>query len=71
VPCQNICTRIGSSFGYYSVGLKYCSRCKVFLFMRVMRVRVVSTPLRTSPNNRKGKEKLRTKQVATKEFKNN
>gem|GEM_PF-1841786 len=27
--------------------------------MRVMRVRVVSAPLRTSPNNRKGKEKLR------------
>jgi hypothetical protein len=56
VPCRNICTRIGSSFGYYSVGLKYCSRCEVFLFMRVMRVRVVNAPLRTSPNNRRGRK---------------
>jgi hypothetical protein len=32
VPCRNICTKIGSNFGYYSVGIKYCSRCEVYLF---------------------------------------
>jgi uncharacterized protein len=24
MPCRNICSKIGSSFGYYSSGIKYC-----------------------------------------------
>ena len=62
VPCRNICTRIGSSFGYYSVGISIAADVKYFYFMRDIRVRVVNAPLRTSPNNRRGKEKFRAKQ---------
>ena len=63
MPCRNICTRIGSSFGYYSAGIKYCRRCKVYLFHDGYICPCCKRPLRTSPNNRRGKEKLRTRQA--------
>lgn len=59
MPCRNICTRIGSSFGYYRVGIKYCSRCEVYLFHEGYACPCCRCPLRSSPNNRRGKEKLR------------
>jgi hypothetical protein len=61
MPCRNICTRIGSSFGYYSAGIKYCRRCEMYHDGYICPC--CKRPLRTSPNNRKGKEKLRTKQA--------
>ena len=66
MPCRNICTRIGSSFGVglkASVGIKYCSRCEVYLFHEGYTSPCCKCPLRTSPNNRRGKEKLRAKQA--------
>jgi hypothetical protein len=63
MPCRNICTRIGSSFGYYSTGIKYCSKCEVYLFHEGYACPCYKCPLRTSPNNRRGKEKLRRKQT--------
>lgn len=63
MPCRNICIRIGSSFGYYSSGIKYCRRCEVYLFHDGYICPCCKRPLRTSPNNRRGKEKLRTKQA--------
>gem|GEM_PF-622646 len=63
MPCRNICTRIGSSFGYYSAGIKYCRRCEMYLFHDGYICPCCRRPLRTSPNNRKGKEKLRTMQA--------
>ena len=68
MPCRNICTRIGSSFGYYSAGyysagIKYCRRCEMYLFHDGYICPCCKRPLRTSPNNRRGKEKLRTKQA--------
>jgi hypothetical protein len=60
MPCRNICTRIGSSFGYYSTGIKYCRRCEVYLFHDGYTCPCCKRLLRTSPNNTKGKEKLRT-----------
>ena len=71
MPCRNICMKIGSTFGYYSTGVKYCSRCEIFLFHTGYICPCCKCPLRTTPNNREGKEKLRTKQGAIKEFKNN
>ncbi|MFZ1875946.1 MAG: hypothetical protein WBL44_07305 [Nitrososphaeraceae archaeon] len=62
MPCRNICTRIGSSFGYYGVGIGIAADLKYFYFMRDILVCVANAPLRTSPNNRRGKEKLRAKQ---------
>jgi hypothetical protein len=49
VPCRNICTRIGSSFGYYSIGIKYCRRCEVYLFHDGYVCPCCKRPLRTSP----------------------
>lgn len=69
MPCRNICVKIGSSFGCYSTGIKYCRRCEVYLFHDGYICPCCKRPLRTSPNNRKGKEKLRAKQVIIKEFK--
>ena len=69
LPCRNICVKIGSSFGCYSTGIKYCRRCEVYLFHDGYICPCCKRPLRTSPNNRKGKEKLRAKQVIIKEFK--
>jgi hypothetical protein len=62
MPCRNICMKIGSSFGYYSTGIKYCSRCEIFLFHEGYTYPCCKCPLRTSPNYKKGKEKLRIKQ---------
>ena len=63
MPCRNICTRIGSSFGYYSAGIKYCRRCEIYLFHDAYICPCCKRPLRTSPNNRRGKEKLCTRQA--------
>ena len=60
MPSRNICTRIGSIFGYYIAGIKYCGRCEVYLFHEGYACLCCKCPLRTSPNNRRGKEKLRT-----------
>ena len=43
------------------MGISIAADVKYFYFMRDILVRIVNAPLRTSPNNRRGKEKFRAK----------
>jgi uncharacterized Zn finger protein (UPF0148 family) len=64
--CRNICERLyannKASDGinhYYLVGKKYCRRCETYLFYnKGIFCPCCGMQLRTTPTNRKGKEKL-------------
>ena len=57
--CRNICRQIQAGHGSYLVGLKYCSSCVVYLYHHDG---TFCRQLRTRPNNKKGKERLRLRQ---------
>jgi hypothetical protein len=57
--CRNICRQMQAGHGSYLIGLKYCSTCEVYLYHAGTFCRCCGRQLRTTPNNKKGKERLR------------
>ena len=60
--CRNICRQIQAGHGSYITGLKYCSSCEVYLYRAGTFCRCCGRQLRTRPNNKKGKERLRQRE---------
>ena len=64
--CRNICGRLDSkisidnkgSSGYF-IGKKYCRRCEIFIYHSKPFCPCCGMQLRTTPTNKKGKERLR------------
>ncbi len=59
---SSLCRRIQAGHGSYLVGLKYCSSCEVYLYHDGTFYSCCGRQLRTRPNNKKGKERLRLRQ---------
>jgi uncharacterized Zn finger protein (UPF0148 family) len=61
--CRNICERIYSKIevgqSHYIVGKKYCRRCEIYMFHTGVFCPCCGMQLRTTPIDKKGKEKIR------------
>jgi uncharacterized Zn finger protein (UPF0148 family) len=60
--CRNICERLYSKIQVgepsYFVGKKYCRRCEIYLYYDGVFCPCCGMQLRTTPTNKKGKERL-------------
>ena len=64
--CKNICERICSKIfvterGYFA-GKKYCRRCEIYLYHKGVFCPCCGLQLRTTPSNKRGKERLRLRE---------
>jgi hypothetical protein len=64
--CRNICGRLDSKISIdnkgsssYFIGKKYCRRCEIFIYHSKPFCPCCGMQLRTTPTNKKGKERLR------------
>jgi hypothetical protein len=61
--CRNICekiysrTEVGQS--HYLAGKKYCRRCEIYMYHDGIFCRCCGMQLRTTPIDKRGKEKIR------------
>jgi uncharacterized Zn finger protein (UPF0148 family) len=61
--CRNICEKIYSRIevgqSHYLAGKKYCRRCEIYLYHNGIFCPCCGMQLRTTPIDKKGKEKIR------------
>jgi hypothetical protein len=55
--CKNICKKIRVGMASYALGVKYCSKCEVYLFYKGIFCPCCGGQLRTKPLSKKGKRK--------------
>jgi rRNA maturation endonuclease Nob1 len=66
--CRNICERIYSKIhvgeSNYCIGKKYCRRCEIYLYHDGIFCPCCGMQLRTTPTNKKDKERLRIEKIS-------
>jgi hypothetical protein len=71
MACRKLCERFNSRFtvggSHYANGKKYCRRCEVYILYDGIFSPCCGMALRTSPTNKRDKERLRQLQLRIEE----